>query len=254
MGTEGGNTGKEPPNGSAGDDATAGVTEDRVNEIVSKALSSRFRDFENKQTKLLDDKLKSTTESIVGSITATLEERLGKGGDGDDKGKAKSKPDGDIDITQNAAFRALQKDLDNERKAREKRDAELASERQRRREENLEKHTRERLLAAGFDPVRVDRLAKNLIKVDGLVGYESDESEEVVYREKDGPTTLDAGVKQFAASAEGKFWLPPRGAGGSGDGASGSAGMKRTGNGEQLPTKCELGTALIGHALRGGDS
>lgn len=240
-----GGTGSDPPNGSTGAGATGGVTEEQVNEIVSKAIGKRLGESEKKQTKALADALKPLTDGIA-ALTTRLEEGRGGGGD-DDAGKGKSGKAGGAtdDITQHPAFRTLQKDLENERKAREKRDDELKAQKARTRASDLQKAVENELLSQGVDPKRVNKAAKLMI-LEGTVGYESEESDEVVFHEKDGPIELNAGVEAWAKSEEGKHWLPPSGAGGSGDvGSGGGKGARRPGNGAQQPSKGDIGRALL---------
>lgn len=236
--------------GSDGDGAETAVTREWVASEIGRQLNGRIKSFEQKQTKTLNDALAPITQGLT-TLTEKLD-ALGSGGEGEGGGKGKSGDGTNADLSQHPQFKALQRQLDEERKARERRDAELAAERKANREAKLQKTVEEILVREGIDATQSADVAGLLIKVRGVVGYEADDSEAIVFREKDGPIELEAGIKSWVTSVDGKRYTPPRNANGSGDGPRGSGGARppqQRDNGQPKPaSKREIGEAVLRNA------
>jgi hypothetical protein len=247
---DGGGGGDPATQGQSGDGGATSASPELlkvVEGVVGKALGSLRREFETKQTKALEgfkSTLETTFSGLLDGFETKLTEKFG------DEGKSKDKkPNGDgVDLASHPQFKALQRKLEESTKAQETLAAERRAEREKSRSTSLHEKVVDILLSQGADPKSVKLAAANLIKVHECVAYESDDSEEIVFREKDGDNSpLESGIKTWVASEEGKRWLAARGAKGSGDGAGGGQRRPTGGgsNGQQPSTGREIGEAIL---------
>ena len=80
---------------------------------------------------------------------------------------------------------------------------------------------------------------------DGSIGY--DEDNQIVYKTATGDKDINLGLKEWIRSDEGKAFVPPKGALGSGERTFGNAGGKS----QAVPSRQEVG-AMLEEALLGG--
>lgn len=218
-----------------GDDATkTGIDEARANELITKALNSRFADFEKKQAKATE----VSHAKLLETFGTTLDEKLAAlKTPADDSDKGKGKPAA-TDVTQSPEFRAMKKQLDDQQRLLDQAKIDRETEKTKARQEALNRKVEAELRALGIDDAESARI---LLQGKDLVGYEEDDSESIVFRDEGGALPLKKGLETWAKSAVGDRFMPPRGAKGSGDRNGG--GRKQVVNGSQ-PTTDELGTAM----------
>lgn len=243
-GDDGGDAGDQQHRSGAGDAGKTGVTESKVNELITKALNSRLKDFGKQQKQALDDALKGVVDSIGSTLDEKLQVLVKAKPEGDDE-----KPHQQFDVTKSPEFKKLarqsQEQAEELRQIREREAQAVAKSRA----TELRSQAVAALTKAGVDPNRVQRLAAAFIG-EGTVTWNEDHTA-IEFKSTDGAEDLESGVRSWAASDEGKLYLPPRGASGSGDGArktggagaSASGGVKPNGASSQ-PSDKELGQAL----------
>lgn len=170
----------------------------------------------------LDEKFKAVDEKVTAAAKAKEEEPPagGKGGKGDDKaGK------GDTDPRIAAQIAKLEKDLEEQKSAR------LRAE-EKEKSAKLEGSARDALIKAGVPAERVGHAmafihnAQNRVRFDdkGAVGlhFQREGYEEIVPIEK--------GVAEWLKTTDGKAFLPPSGAQGTGTGAGARSGGPSSGS------------------------
>jgi hypothetical protein len=235
---DGGNGSGNP----GGSEQPVGLTEaatKQVNELINKALGSRFKAFEAQQTKNLEAFGSGLTEKLLGGIDEKLSAfKPAEPGSGKPKDSA-------TDLSQHPDFRALKKQNDEfSRQLAEERE-EKAKAKAAARQELLNRKIDEALQAAGFSAIKA---ARNNLLAEGRVRFEGDDSDNVVFVDDEGGgLPLKRGFSEFAKSAEGKIFMPATGANGSGDRQQ-QSGVRpgSQGNGQgQPPSKAELGQALL---------
>ena len=91
--------------------------------------------------------------------------------------------------------------------------------------------------------------ALNHLRAEGLVKF--GEGDKLVFTQGEEDVDLAAGVVGWLKTDDGKHFLPPSGAGGSGSGQGGKAGTARAGTGGD--SKARAAAALASHLGRGGD-
>lgn len=115
----------------------------------------------------------------------------------------------------------------------EKMEAEKAQAIAKERDANLRKNLSAELAKAGIRPEMVKHAIATLVDSDKVIGYTADEyaqdKDRMVFKSKSGEEDLTTGLKNWIRSDEGKVFLPPKGAQGSGDR---SLSTKRNGSAE----------------------
>lgn len=236
-----GGQGSGNPSGSEQPVGLTEAQEKQVNEILNKALGPRIKRLEESQAKALTDFGTKLTESI----TSTLAETLSKLETDDGKG-GKPKPNA-TDLSQNPEFRALKKQNEDiakqlEAEREEKKAAKAAA-----RSETLNRKVESELTALGIaDP----KSARLILQGEGLVNYEDDDGDAVVFKDEDGGALpLKKGLESWAKSAVGKRFMPATGAAGSGErprgGREGSGGTGKSGS--QGLTDAAVGESIASH-------
>ena len=241
--------GSAPPNGAnSGGEPPVGLTEDKVNELINKALSPRFRALEEKQTKALE----GFASKFTGDFGALLESKLEalKPPAGDEGKNSKTDP------KETPEYRALQKQIEGLSKKAELAETEKKAERAKARGIALRSQVEEELKKAGI--AHTSQAAGYLIDTLKAVDFEADDSDNIVFRKKgsDVADLLDQGIGEWAKSAEGKLYQPASGASGSGErppaGGGGLGSRFSQPQNGQPPSKAELGNALLRLSLNGG--
>jgi hypothetical protein len=208
-----GNGAPQAPQG----DAPSSVTEEKVAEIVNRAISARNKMFQDQIGKQLDGVTKSIQENLKG-----LTEQFAAGSATKD-GK-KGKKEGEEGADESPVLKSLQRQLadlkaDNERIAQS-----AAAEKAKNRDSSLRQKLAESLGEMGLkDAVRVKHAIHHLVDGEKRVSY-GEEGEAIVFRDSDDSVLdLATGLKSWMKSEDGKYFLPPTGARGSGDGRGGNA-------------------------------
>jgi hypothetical protein len=219
-----------------GGEQPAGLTEAKVNELINKALSPRFRDFETKQTKLLEGLTTKLTETFTSSLSS-LDEKLK---DLKPEPPAGGKKDPPADITQTAEFKKLQRQLEEQGQKLQAAETERNKERDAKRASDFNRSVEAELTKLG---VQDPEGARILLQARGRVKFRAEDDDTIVYApDKDSEDDLNAGLTGWTKSAEGKRFMPPSGANGSGDRLNG--GKKPVNGSTVQPTTDEIGQAL----------
>lgn len=238
-------TGSASPNDANRDSqASGGLTEDQqkaVNDIVSKAIGKRFKDFETKQAATQKEFGEALTASLSESVNATVGQLLegfkadkGKGDDG------KGKPPENLD--EHPRVKGLMKTVETLQKQnadREKREQETAAQ--------LKDKTLREKLSKLLSPFQIEGE-----RAEHAIGYLVDASKRVSWGEDgesltfkdDSGDLVDAatGLKSWVSSG-GKLYAPPSNASGSGERGTGSKAPV-TSNGGKQPSTTEIGQGI----------
>lgn len=213
-----------------------------IAEMIAAGLTTHAKTQNEEIGKLVDTKLNAGLKPVTEKLDAVekkANERksddgdsgqpAGQGGQGGKggKGKAGKGKDGDAEDGEPAADPKTAKELADTRAQLEKIEKERKEERETARRDKLRAETRAWLAEAG---VPADRLkgAMALIEAEGLVEYDS-KGETFGFKGKDkyGADILvpgKAGAAAWLSTDDGKTYLPPKPAGGTGDGAGGQQG------------------------------
>lgn len=251
---EGGSSG----GGGAGSSEGAGggaetVTVAQVNDIVSKALGARFRERDEREEKARKEFQAQLLDAVGAKLGETLDEALP--GQLEKLGlKPGSKPPADnkVDITDDMIrnhplFKGLSKDMENQKSKLTELDAERKAEKAAARDAKLRAQVLESLTEMGIDGARAKHALHYLVDGEKSVRYQNDESNTIVFRDGEDDIDLKTGLTNWAKTEDGKLYLPPRGAGGSGGrGAEGGSGNQRSAD-DPSKSKTALGNGLAAH-------
>lgn len=223
--------GNGSPQDPKGDDAPKYVTEEQLN----RAITARFSDFAKKSEKTLAD--------FLGKVETTFAEKLTSLASAS---RDEEKPGKGDDPTASPAYKALQKQLDENKAATAKIEAQRAAERAKGRDMGLRQSLTEKLSALGFSGLGLKHAIGVLVDASKAVRYADDDGDDVLMRTEDGDMPLEDGLRQWAKSEDAKLFLPPRGAGGSGN----SPGAKGP-NTAPPNARDAASQALVSHLLGG---
>ena len=163
-----------------------------VGPIVNSAITQRNSSFEKSVLK--------EVQTLLGSKTASPEEETAS---------SKSKKS-----AQDPELVAMKAEIDKMKAEK----AELVA---KERDGSLRKFLNQELSKAGVRPEMIKHAIATLVDSDKTVGYTSDEyaqdKDRMVFKSKSGEEDLTTGLKNWIRSDEGKVFLPPKGAQGSGD-------------------------------------
>lgn len=237
LGGSGDGSGDSDGTGS-GDGAAGGVTEERVQELISKAIGARLREFEGKVAKTLDARI----GDAVTKVTEVIDEKL-RGAPPPPPPAGGTGPGPDQNLENHPIVKGLQKQVADLTAASEKSKAEVEAERAKARHAELRQDTLTILGTHGIDGQRAQHAIGYLLDAQKLVRHDS-EGRAVYGPAGEDPVDLATGLKSWVGSEDGKFYLPPSGASGSGGPPRGGPPpAKKTADG--VPTKQELGGALL---------
>ncbi len=212
-------------------------TPEEIAEMITGATRSQI---EKANKKLTAD----ITKSLGDSVSETMAQYEAKRAEEAEKAKTPAKPADPLDIENHPAFKGMKKQLDDA--AKKITDAETATqlERAKTKELALRATLEARLKSAGFDADRVHLTVGTLIDAQKRVRYGDDDS--ITFRGDDNEEVdLETGLKGWAQTKDGKSFMPPRGASGSGDRPGGKAlGQGQTSNG----TTADLGRSVLAAA------
>jgi len=255
-GGSGGGAASGQPDGGNGDDGAKSVTKEWVEQTVNKAIGSRFREFETKQTKA-NETFRTELQTGIGTL---LDEKLsglasgGQGG-GNQPGAGKSAGSSSDDVLNHPTVKGMAKTIEDLKKANTERDAAIKAEKQKTRDRDLRAKLTEELALNGISGVHAQHAVGYLIDSSKKVSFEGDDGDDIVFRDGKDTVDLSTGLKKWVPSEEGKLYTPPRNANGSGDGSKGGGGGGRkngNGNNGQQPDRAALGQALQ-TLITGGD-
>lgn len=239
----GGGAGGQQGNPGGGPGAVNPVTMPEVNDAITKALNARLKTFGDQQTKVLNDAIAAAsttiTTGLTESVASLLEEKLRPPG-------AEPKPPlSEAELSNNPVFKGLKKQLEETNARLQQSEAKTLAESKKARRETMRRTLNEALLKVAVAPEAMEQAIGWLTDSRGAVAYETDDTDQIVFRDRDGSVVdLESGVKSWAASDEGKRYQAPRNANGSGDGPnrSGTPKPHNAANGQVSET--ELGSAL----------
>lgn len=153
-------------------------------EQLNAAITARFRTFESKQSEQF-----SKIEQLILERATQQESK-----------EQKKAPVEDPQIAQ------MRKQIEK-----------LTADKAKNREVALRSKLSEELVAAGVNPATVKALVALHVDSDKAVSYESDESDEIVFKAQDNSYSLKDGLQQWLKTEDAKAYLIPKGAKGSGD-------------------------------------
>lgn len=206
------------------------VTKDELNELMNRAMTSRFADFQKKLVK--------EVETSLAPIATKLEEI----------GKQQSAPPQTSTTTEGKAIeehplvKGLQKQLGEAMKAVESLRDERDTEKRNARSTRLRQSVTEALTKGGVAAKHLENAVGWLLDSKKRVRFTDDESESLTFREDAGEVDFATGLKGWLKSDEAKIYLAATGTQGSGD----RGGTKGPANGQQPMT---AGRALLGMAM-----
>ena len=210
--------------------------EERVSKIVNSALTSHMK---RVKPGLGAEELEKFLEDREAKRAAEAEEKKKAGGGADDKTAAER-------IAEKKRLEAIEKKLAEA-------EAKSAALEKRATEEQRRANMSGALEAAGVKGVQV-RHALRYLEGEGLVKPNDDGQLVFVKRSGSGAeeeVEFAKGLADWMKTDDGKHFLPPSGAGGSGSGQGGKAGTSRAGSGAD--SKSRASAALSAFVGRGGE-
>lgn len=224
-----GNGAPEAPQGEAS--GPNYVTEERLNEAINRAITSRFSSFEKK----IGGQVSEAVTGLLPKLDEIVQARLPQPSQG--SAGASEKP-----LEESPLVKGLQKKLaeleEQNRKSQSERDAERA----RARDVALRQRLSEELGKHGVDARYVKQALGFLVDAEKRVRWADDEGDALVFRDSDGSELdLSTGLRSWAKSDDAKIYMPPRGLSGSGDRGGGQAPRTQP----QGASREQLGRALL---------
>lgn len=205
--------------------------------VTNSMLSSRLKTSEAKSQasqKEFFDSFSKKFEDLGAAVTA--------GGGKSKKGsKDGEEPAGDEHST---AFKSLQRQIETMKTEAAATKAERDTERSKSKAMSLQQLARETLAKHGVtNPIQAKHALASL-KEDGRLVY--DEDDRPAYKDANGDCfDLETGLKGWSASEEGKYFLPPTGARGSGDRPGQGAKNPNEKSSNAEPSMADLGMAIV---------
>lgn len=216
-----GNDGPEPSKGAG--DQPQGVTLEQVNEIVSKAISSRNKQFEIK------------IDKAFGDIATKLDEKFAS------FKPAEPDPSSQKPPTESPEFKAVQRQLTDLQKQLEKERQDKQAADARARAQSLRQRLQDGLSAGGISGKQLQYALGVLVDSEKRVRFDED-GERVLFKGDDGEELpLNDGLAAWLKGDDAKMFLPPRGTTGSGHRPTGTI---PTGNHRAPPANGQLGQQL----------
>ena len=226
--------GQAAPQAAQSTDALGAVNEDRVVEIVNRAISARNKGFEKQIGEKLDSNLKEIRDSLS---------KIGEAREKPAKEGKKGKDDEDAD----PAVKSMQREL-ADLKGEVTRAKQIASdERAKNRNATLRSKVTDELAKHDIkDPTRVKHALALLVDSEKRISFADDEGDSIVFRDSnDDSLDLPTGLKSWVKSDDGKHFLPPSGTRGSGDRPGGTAPATQNGKPDASALFGEIAKALF---------
>jgi hypothetical protein len=212
--------GNAPPNGAQGTGAPEALSEDRVLELVNKAITGRLQDYGRKQEKHLSSLLETFTSKLDEKFQGITQQQSGQ--EGSDGAKPQA-------IQEHPEFKGMSKrmqDLEARLRAADEEKSQLKAKGL---DTQLRQKLAEELTKAGVDSKWSRHAIGLLVDTDKRVRWSEDEGR-VLWRDDDGADLdLSQGLKAWAKSEDAKAYMPARGVAGSA-GAPGSGQPRTTGD------------------------
>ena len=222
--------GNGAPNPQGEGDSPKFVTEDQLN----RAISARFGAFE----KSFGSKLEKTLGESLAGLSTKFEEALASvKTDGAPKNEQKQQSSSVLDAPE---YKGMQRELAELKKQTAEAKAERDAERGKVRDSSLRQRLGEELAKHGVDAARAKHAIGYLVDADKRVRW-SEDGEQLVFRDADGEVDLATGLKGWVKTDDGKLYIPPRGAQGSGDRPGGSVNGQR----QQTLQRGDIGRAIL---------
>ena len=193
-------------------DTASSVTMEQVNQAVNAAISNRFKSFEKK----FEDFTSKLTNPAQAEEPAKKDEKLS-----------------------NTELLKLKQQFDA---LKQERDTEVSK----RKDSELRNSVKESLLKAGVSTPMIKAAMALLVDSDKVVGY--NDEDQIVFKTESGDLDLVSGLKTWAKSEEGKAFVAPKGAQGSGERTFGKTNINTT----VKPSRAEVGNMLEEALLGGG--
>ncbi len=196
--------GQQPPPPSpppASDDAPIG----------NRGLTKRLKKFEKSLLGTIETVLNKRDETLLAKLTPSPEPP---------KAPQASEP---APAGTDPVIAGLQQQIEELKTDNARKDAIAANEREQRRHSALRQRLTDELIKGGTDATRARHAVGFLVDVEKRVKYAADDSDELVFAAGDEELDLNAGIKAWLKSEDGKLYLPPRGVAGSGDRGGGGA-------------------------------
>lgn len=198
---------KPGDNGASGEDQPKFLTAEEagtlVSTIVNKAIGSRLKDFESRQTTALSEAIEA---AFAKRDAATPAGTSGRDEDGGSKG-SKGKGNGTAPDPALAELQQRQQKLEDDLKREKEEKRKLI---QTQRDKDAISRTTDALTKSGVPAVVAPRVARALYN-DKQVRYRqgSEDELEFVLDPDEGGLDLAAGVSKWAKTDEGKVYMPP---------------------------------------------
>jgi predicted nucleic acid-binding Zn-ribbon protein len=214
--------------GEGGDAAPKYVTEDQLNKAIGNRLKAGFDSFKKEITGSIAETIGGLTSQLDAALDAKLEKFAAPPKDAAGKDKDKG---GTVDIDNHPTVKGLLRQLEEQKKATDKVNAEAETARQRVADQDLRAQLSTALNAAGVkDPARLRLAVGNLVDAEKRVRW-SEDGKALIYNDPtDGDVDLGSGLAGWAKTEDAKLFLSPNSVQGSGDKAGGkgpNAGAKR---------------------------
>lgn len=187
------------------------VTEEKLNELVNRAISARFSAFEKKIGGQVSEAVSGLLPKLDEIVSAKLPQ------------KADISPANDK-LEESPFVKGLQKKLAELEEQNRKSQAERDAERARSRDVAMRQKLSEELAKHGVDSRYVKQALGYLVDAEKRVRWAEDEGDALVFRDADGSELdLSTGLRAWMKSDDAKIYMPPRGVSGSGDRGGGTA-------------------------------
>lgn len=190
-------------------------------EQMNAAITARMKALETKVENSIGSKLTDFSTKLSETLAQQFEAMKPKEAPPADKGK-------DTPKVEDPAVKQLREELAAMKQANQRIDSERKAERAKAREATLRSSVTNALTATGMPAALAKKAVFELVDGTKRVGWQSDESESLVFKTDDGEhLDLDSGLKSWLGSEDAKFYKAPTGTTGSGD-RSGAGGGSRT--------------------------
>ncbi len=239
--------------GASGDGGAKGFTfesEDAFNQVLNKAIGGRIGE--------LKKGLEGRFAEIQTGITTSFESKFNEFGklletfkpSAPDKAAKPGEQSAAtvFKLEESPEWKASQATIAELKKKTADAEASTAQERAKNRASQLRSTLSEQLAKQGVPADRIKLAVGHLISAEQIVGYSDEgQGDSVVYRDGDGnEVSLDAGLKSFLRSTEGKLFLPAQNPGGSGSGPNGRGTAPLDKNDPRAPLRAAVRGFLNG--------
>jgi hypothetical protein len=221
-------------------------SEEQFNQRLNAAIGGRLKEFGVK----IDGRFGELQNGLTTAFGSKFDE-FGKLLEGlkpsaPDKGKDPAQPT--FKLEDSPEWKASQAEISALKKKTADAEASTAQERAKNRAASLRATLSEQLAKHGVPADRIKLAVGHLISAEQLVGYSDDgKGDAIVYRDGDvNEVSLDAGLKSFLRTGDGKVFLPAQNPGGSGGGPNGRGAAPPDKNDPRAPLRAAVRNLLNG--------